>query len=226
MDFQGQKRMWESFRAEARRKDDDVEQRLSKLEATAHKVDGTTFSEFGKLHDSIQHDLHELAAVIASMNDIVSSNVTRGGSEAELSAMVQATRRFDDLLKEKDTALKRINLEAKKRKERSELLHNVHTEIAIHDGSAELRHLANEGDSLKHTQRATRNLIAQSDANRLRLQQQRERFVRMADNVLAIAEQVPVVKDLLKRIDARRRREAVVVAIVVALCLLIVLLCW
>jgi len=226
MDFNGQRKMWESFRADARRKDTELENRLTKLEALAHKCDASTYADFSRAHEQAQVELNELTSVIRSMSDVVSSQMTQAGPETEVGAMHRATQRLEDVGQDKQTALKRVLMEARKRKERAELLHNVHTEIAIHDESEEMRHLANEQDSLRHTQRQTRTLLEQAEANRDKLRQQREMFNRIGDNALSIAEQVPVIKDLLKRIDAKRRREAVVLAIVIAICLLLVILFW
>ena len=226
MDFNGQRKMWESFRADARRKDTDLENRLTKLEALAHKCDAATYAEFSRAYDAAQVELNELTSVIRSMSDVVSSQMTQNGPDNEVGAMHRATQRLEDVAQDKQASLKRVSMEARKRKERAELLHNVHTEIAIHDESEEMRHLANEQDSLRHTQRQTRTLLEQAEANRDKLRQQREMFNRIGDNALAVAEQVPVIKDLLKRIDSKRRREAVILAIVIAICLLLVIVFW
>jgi golgi SNAP receptor complex member 1 len=226
MDFNGQRKMWESFRADARRKDTDLENKLTKLEALAHKCDASTYNTFASAHEAAQVELNELTSVIRSMTDVVNSQMTQGGPESEVSAMHRATQRLEDVAHDKQLALKRVSMEARKRKERAELLHNVHTEIAIHDESEEMRHLANEQDSLRHTQRQTRTLLEQAENNRAKIRQQSEMFNRIGDNALAIAEQVPVIKDLLKRIDSKRRREAVILAIVIAICLLLVIVFW
>jgi Golgi SNAP receptor complex protein 1 len=226
MDFNGQKKMWESFRAEARRKDTDLEAKLTRLEALAYKCDGASYADFARHHEAAQQEVNELATVVNSMGDVMNSSVTRGGAQTEVAAMKRATQRFEDVVQEKQTTLKKLSMEAKKRKERAELLHNVHTEIAIHDETSEMRHLAGEQESLRHAQRHTRQLLDQAEANRQRLRQQREFFNRIGDNVLAVADQVPVIKDLLKRIDSKRRREAVILAIVIAICLILVLVFW
>lgn len=226
MEMNGQRKMWESFRAEARRRDAELEAKVNKLETAAHSCDTSTFDAFVQQHDSIGADMNALRGVIASMADVVNSCMTIPGAATEVSAMQRATQRFEDVCTEKSVTLRRLLNEARKRKERSELLRNVHTEIAIFDESADMRHLANENESLRHTQRQTRQLLEQADANRAKLRAQREMFEKIGGRAVAIAEQVPVIKDLLKRIDSKRQREAVVVGSCIGLCFLLVFIFW
>ncbi len=171
-------------------------------------------------------ELNALRAVTSSMGDIVSAVMALPGASGDASAMQRATQRFEDVCIDKQASMKRLIAEAKKRKEKSELLRNVHTEIAIFDDSAEMRHLANENDSLRHTQRQTRQLLEQAEMNKGKLRSQREMFEKISGRALSIAEQIPVIKDLLKRIDVKRRREAVIVGCVIAICLLLVFVFW
>ena len=125
-----------------------------------------------------------------------------------------------------ERVLQRLAQDFRKRRERAELLSRVHTEISVYNENSNVRLLASEQDSLQHTHRRLNDILAQADLSRERLKAQRQSFGGIADKVLTIAERVPFINGLLKKIDAKRRRDVVILAVVIAVCLFLVVLFW
>ena len=207
---------WEAFRTEAARHDEQLEAKLTQLEHLAHGGDATSYAQFERLHRDVQGGLAALQRVVQSMADLPPTD----------HAVVRQAKRWEDVCLEKRSAVTRIASEAKRRRERAELLTNVHTEINVYDESAELRRLASEQDSAKHTLRRTQEILEQADINKAKLAEQRLTFASIGNKAVGIIETVPVVNAVLRKIDAKRRREAIVVALVIVLCLILIVVFW
>ncbi|ORC91381.1 golgi SNARE protein-like [Trypanosoma theileri] len=169
----------------------------------------------------------ELEAALLRFESIVDAmaEVARGLPPA--SAAHTHTDRFQRLVAEKRRAVQRVVADFRRRREWAELMPAVAGTLAgaggggaggSHDG---VRLLVEEQSALRHTQRRVQQILQQAEESREGLRGQRERFMRMEDRVLQIAERVPVIKSVLGRIDSRRRREAVVLGAIVGICLFI-----
>jgi Golgi SNAP receptor complex protein 1 len=228
MERNSKAKMWESFRADARREDAEIENKISQLETQAASSEAAAaYAALERAQETALSSVRHLQTVVKSMSDLVTTMRREGGTDpAELATMSKHTQRFDEVVLDKSTTIRRLMIDARRRREKAELLTKVHTQIAVHDDETDTRHLTSEQESLRHTQRRTRELLEQAAENRAKLREQRNMFTGIGDKALGIAEQVPVVKDLLKRIDAKRRREAVILAIIIALCFVMVFMFW
>jgi Golgi SNAP receptor complex protein 1 len=165
-----------------------------------------------------------------------SDAVAAGGDTQALMAAVQAatrhTRRFEDIVADKRQAVARLRTDVQRavgagpRNEREALMSRVRTEVTAFESDPELRHLVQEQDSLRKSQALARQALEEGQRAHNRMQTQREMFDRIGSTALAIAEQAPVVKQVLGRIDSKRRREAVVLAGVAGFLLFVTFLLW
>lgn len=217
-------RMWESLRADARAHDAEIESKLSKLSLLAQEVANNPASapQFEALADELDRLSRKLHAVVMSMSDIV-DGLPRN---SETQSLARHTQRFEDLVGEKNQALRRLRTETQKRRERAELLSKVHTEINVFNESSELRSLSSENESLRHTQRKTREILEQAELSRQRLQTQRAMFMGISEKVVSIVEKVPMIGGILRKIDQKRRRDVLILAAIIAICVLLTLAFW
>jgi golgi SNAP receptor complex member 1 len=217
-------RMWESLRADARQEDAVIENKLSILErvALSETPDDATESRFHALTQELNEQIQQMQRAVLSMHDASRSMPPT----TETAAMLKHTQRFDDIVAEKFAIVRRLGVDFQKRRERSQLLGKVKQEIESYRESEEFRHLSSENESLRHTQRRLNDILSQADLTRDKLHQQRQTFVGMADKVVTIAEKVPFINGLLKKIDAKRRREVVILASLTAFLMFLVFLFW
>lgn len=219
--------LWDSLRTDAWRIDGDLENRLPVLEGLAHATtDAESYEKFQTAANEAASVLNRMKHIVSQLHDAATQQRLGGGSSATAAVNTAHAQRFESSLGEKQLCLNRLTSESKKRHERFALAAKVQTEINIYRESSEMRHLAGEHDSLTHTQRQTRAILEQAEISRQKLSSQRARFMAMADGLTNIAEQIPIVKDVLKRIDSKRRRDVVILAVVIALCLFMIFLFW
>ena len=226
-------RMWESLRGDARYEDAAIENKLSTFErlALSETPDEMTERRFDEARNDLDHHIRKMYSVVLSMSEVVQQIIpTSGGgapSHQDVAAMQKHTGRFEEIVLEKQRLLRRLQQDFAKRKERALLLSKVQHDIGLHQEENEsIRHLATEQDSLRHTQRRLNDILSQADMTREKLRAQRQTFNNVADKAVQIAERIPFINGLLKRIDAKRRRDAVVVAVVIAVCLFLIFLFW
>jgi Golgi SNAP receptor complex protein 1 len=218
----GRAKMWESLRSDARTINVELDNKITVLESLSMATDDASILRFDQLEVEVQQTLKRFHAVVQSMSDMV-GQMGQGGESA---AMRKHTQRFEEIIAESQRAVVRLGRESKKRRERAQLLTKVHSEITIYNESNDLRTLASEQDSLRHTLNRTRQLIDDGEAARGRLAAQRAMLLGIGDKVTGLAERVPYVGDILKRIDKKRRRDVVILALVIALCLLLIFVFW
>ena len=218
----GRTKMWESLRTDARGFNADIENKLMVLESLSVAMDDPSVMRFEQLQNEVENALKKLHGVTMSMADIVSQLPTG----AETHSMQRHTQRYEDIVAEARRSLQRMARENKKRREKHELIHKVHSEITIYNESNEMRELAREQDSLRNTLRRTRELIDEGESSRSRLAHQRAMLLGIGDKVTSITEKVPFVGDILRKIDKKRRRDVVVLSLVIAICLLLIFFFW
>ena len=221
---QGKQKMWESLRSDARHQDADVEDKLTKLEvlARAKVLDDAVKSAFDETAEAAGEQIKQMQSVVHSMTDVAESMQ----HTAESAAIVKHSQRFQDIIADKQNHLQRIKNDLKRRREKEELIHKVHSEITVYNESSEMRSLTKENESLRHTHRKTKELLDEAERDRQRLDAQRNMFLGISDKVVTVAEKVPIIGGILKRIDQKRRRNIVVLAIVVAFCLFLTYFFW
>ncbi|KPA81434.1 golgi SNARE protein-like protein [Leptomonas pyrrhocoris] len=162
----------------------------------------------------IEESLGRLQQTIASMDDVCREL-------GPTSAAVRHTERFHGLLVEKQSTRRRLAAEFRQRKDRHELAVSRRAGDARRRGSGEddgagVRILMDEQTSIQHSLSRVNGLMEQAEGTRDRLRVQRERFNDMGDKLVLIAERIPFVKNVLHRIDVRRRREVVVLGSVMS----------
>lgn len=215
----GKVKMWESLRADCRAQDNEIESRIAQMEALCAATDEVSVGKLKKLSEEIGKMLQKMQSIVLSMADSLPT-----GPEA--ATMSRHTQRFEDIIVEKQRAVQRLELEARRRRERAELLHKVHSEISVYNESSDMRTLASEQDSLRYTQKRTRELLDMAEVARNRLAAQRNMFSSIGDKVLTIGEKVPFINAVLKRIDQRRRKNVLILSIVIAICLMLSFIFW
>lgn len=139
------------------------------------------------------------------------------------SAAARHTERFRGILTEKQQARRRLATEFRQRKDRYELAASRLAGDARRrggpvddDARGGVRILMDEQVTIQHTLNRVNGLLEQAEGTRDRLRMQRERFNQIGDKVLHIAEHIPFVQNLVRRIDVRRRREVVVLGTVMS----------
>ncbi|KAH9598081.1 hypothetical protein LSM04_002835 [Trypanosoma melophagium] len=169
----------------------------------------------------------EVEAALLRFESIVDNMAETARGLPPASAVHTHTDRFQRLVAEKRRAVQRVVADFRRRREWAELMpavagtiagNNNNSNAEMHDG---VRLLVEEQSALRHTQRRVMQIVQQAEATREGLRGQREKFMRMEDRVLQIAERVPMIKSVLGRIDSRRRREAVVLGAIIGFCLFI-----
>lgn len=139
------------------------------------------------------------------------------------SAAARHTERFRGMLAEKQQTRRRLATEYNQRHDRFELAASRLSGDARRrggpgddDAGAGVRILMDEQAAIQHTMNRVNGLLEQAEGTRDRLRLQRERFDSMGDRLVQIAERMPFVQNVLRRIDARRRREVVVLGTVMS----------
>ncbi|KAK7200489.1 Golgi SNAP receptor complex member 1 [Novymonas esmeraldas] len=139
------------------------------------------------------------------------------------SAAVRHTERFRGMLAERQQTRRRLAAEFRQRRDRYELTVSRLAGDARRRGAGNgdddangVRILMDEQASIQHTLNRVNGLLEQAEGTRDRLRMQRERFNEMGDKLLLIAERIPFVQNILRRIDVRRRREVVVLGTVMS----------
>jgi golgi SNAP receptor complex member 1 len=164
----------------------------------------------------IEESLRRLEQTLASMDDLCKEL-------GPTSVAVRHTERFHGLLAEKQSTRRRLATEFRQRRDRFELaaLRRAGDARRRANGDDEsagagVRILMDEQTSIQHTLSRVTGLIEQAEGTRDRLRTQRERFNEMGDKLVLIAERIPFVQNVLRRIDSRRRREVVVLGSVMS----------
>lgn len=164
----------------------------------------------------IDESLRRLEQTVASMDELCREL-------GPTSAAVRHTERFHGLLAEKQSTRRRLATEFRQRKERYELAVSRRAGDARRRANGEdenaaagVRILMDEQTSIQHTLSRVNGLMEQAEGTRDRLRMQRERFNEMGDKLVLIAERIPFVQNVLRRIDSRRRRDVVVLGSVMS----------
>lgn len=156
--------------------------------------------------------------------------------ERQLQAMVDAsagsltstrhTERFQGLFQEKRRNVQRIHSDFQRRKEHLELLPSISVDLKNYEDETGTRLLMEEQDAIRHTHGRVHQILEQAAGTQTRLQNQRERFLSMGDRLVQLAERIPVIQQVLKRIDSRRRVHVVVLGTVLSCCIFLTVLFW
>lgn len=92
--------------------------------------------------------------------------------------------------------------------------------------SPELRYLMDEQHSLRSTMTRVNRVLEEAESTRRVLGNQKERFNNTEESLLQILNRIPMIHQVLGRINEKRRREVVVLAFVIGICFFITVVCW
>ncbi|KAG5464252.1 hypothetical protein LSCM1_00433 [Leishmania martiniquensis] len=178
------------------------------------------FEDLESQYRSADRDMDEL---LRRLEQIVLSMEEVCKELGPTSAVARHTERFRGVLTEKQQTRHRLATEFRQRKDRCELSAcrragdaQRRSAFGDDDASSGVRILMGEQASIQHTLNRVNGLLEQAEGTRERLRMQRERFNEMGDKLLLIAERIPFVQNILRRIDVRRRREVVVLSTIMS----------
>ncbi|CCW61188.1 unnamed protein product [Phytomonas sp. EM1] len=169
---------------------------------------------FDEASCEVESGLRNLERILVSMERASSRNLH----------FSKHTERFQSILLEKRRLLQHIVNDFRRRKERLELLSGVAERPDRYEEESGVQLLIKEQNAIRHTAAHVDEIVAQTAATQIRLRAQRETFANVGGKLLQIAERVPMIKNLLSRINTRRRREAVVLGSFISICLFVIVL--
>lgn len=164
---------------------------------------------------------HDVDATLQQLEQTVRTMQERGASLPPASSALRVTERFQSVATEKRRTLQRLQADFRRRRERLELVPNVQRDLKAYGDDAGVRLLMEEQQALRHTAARVNNILEEASETHGAMRRQRERFDSMGDRLVQIAERVPVIQSVLRRVDARRRRHVVILGLVIGLCLLL-----
>ncbi|KAG5488824.1 hypothetical protein JIQ42_00441 [Leishmania sp. Namibia] len=173
-------------------------------------------SQYRSADRDIDESLRRLEQTVLSMEEVCREL-------GPTSAVARHTERFRGVLTERQQTRHRLSTEFRQRKDRYELSASRlagdaqrRSGFGDDDASSGVRILMDEQASIQHTLNRVNGLLEQAEGTRDRLRMQRERFNEISDKLLHIAERIPFVQNVLRRIDVRRRREVVVLSTIMS----------
>eukprot|EP01062_Namystynia_karyoxenos_P060208 TRINITY_DN51730_c0_g1_i1.p1 TRINITY_DN51730_c0_g1~~TRINITY_DN51730_c0_g1_i1.p1 ORF type:complete len:241 (+),score=85.81 TRINITY_DN51730_c0_g1_i1:70-723(+) len=211
-------RQWEERRAEARRLEADLEAHLIRLEGLDADADA---GHCDALHAEALRLVEQLRRCSSQMR-IAADDA--GGPKA--ASLRQQAERYEDIGREKDRALVRIQNTLSSKRARRQLLTTVHHEMEEYAESQNMRMLGREQDSIHKSLTATQALLEQAAAGKAQLETQRGMFGKISGTLGTLREKLPGVDSTLGRIQNRRHRETIVLSTVVAICLFLIWVFW
>lgn len=219
-------KVWDSCRSEARRLDTDIEHKLSSLESIAHGLsDAATLARFEREVKETSSSLDRFSTVVASLSEL-SSQMLEENRDADAQNAARHTSRFEEIVQDKKVALNRLSTEARKRYERGQLMNRVQQEIQVFDEKAELRTASKEQDAIRKATLGVESILATQARAGEKLSAQRQMFNKIGDRALQIGDQIPFIRDVLKRIDQKRRREYLLLAVLIGFLMFVAFLFW
>lgn len=218
-------KVWDSCRGEARRLDSEIEQKLSSLESIAHGLsDSATLARFERELKEATGSLDRFTTVVSSLSEL--SGQMRDERDPEAQNAARHTSRFEEIVQDKRTELNRLGQEARKRYERGQLLSRVQNEIAAFDEKSELRTATKEQEAIRRATQGVESILATQARAGEKLSAQRQMFNKIGDRALQIGDQIPFIRDVLKRIDQKRRREYVILAVLIGFLMFVAFFFW
>lgn len=225
MNHSSKYKVWDSCRSEARRLDTDIEQKLSALESIAHGLsDSTVLARFERELKDATSSLDRFATVVTSLSELSGQMLDENDPEAQAAA--RHTARFEEIAQDKRVAINRLGQEARKRFERGQLLSRVQTDIAAFDEKSDLRTATQEQDAIRKATLGVESILATQARAGEKLSAQRQMFNRIGDKALQVGDQIPFIRDVLKRIDQKRRREYLLLGLLIGFLMFIAFLFW
>ncbi|KAG8348833.1 putative Snare region anchored in the vesicle membrane C terminus [Trypanosoma vivax] len=178
-------------------------------------------SQLEVIHRDFEQVRAEVSVALQHFDAILGGMVEAARALLPNPAPLTHTERFQQLAMEKRKALSRVSANFKRRCEFVELLPKVNDELEAHREGASVQLLIKEHQSLQHAHRRLNGILGQAESAHERLRWQREIFLRVDHTLNEIAHRVPILKDILAKIDSRRRRSAVILGGVIGFCLLV-----
>ncbi|CCD13454.1 unnamed protein product [Trypanosoma congolense IL3000] len=174
--------------------------------------------------ERFEHSRAELEMALQRFETLLGTMEEAASTLPPESAALTHTERFRQLAAEKRRSLTRIIADFRRRCERIELLPNINRELDLHREDIGTQLLLQEQESLRHTQRTLNNIIDRGEQAHHQLRGQRDVFSTISGRLQEISTRVPFVKNVLSKIDSKRRREAVILGSVIGVCFILVVL--
>ncbi len=168
--------------------------------------------------------LDRLTHLVSSLSELAAQ--LREERDPDATGALRHTARFEELVHDKRVALTRLSSEGHKRYERAQLLSKVQQDIADFDDRADLRYATKEQDAISKAIAGVDSILATQARAGEKLSAQRQLFESIGNRTVQVADQIPFIRDVIKRIDAKRRREAVLLGILIGFLMFIVFLFW
>jgi Golgi SNAP receptor complex protein 1 len=218
-------KVWDSCRSEARRLDTELERRLATLESLAHAAtDASALARFDREAREAATTSERFGSVVASLAELAGQ--LRDENDTEAGNASRHTARFEEVAQDKRVALARLAADARRRHERAQLMSRVQNDIDSFNEHSDVRVATQEQEALQRTTHNVATILETQARAGEKLTLQRQMFNQIGDRTLQLADQIPFIRDVVGRIDSKRRREAVLLSILIGFLMFLVFLFW
>ncbi|CAD2212931.1 hypothetical protein ADEAN_000036700 [Angomonas deanei] len=178
-----------------------------------------------KLTSCLGH-LEELSTTIEQMNNNNTNNNNNNITQGHV-------QRLRSIVQEKRKSFQKLLNDYTRRKEKLELhfltknnnKNSNHENENNNNDDASIKLLIEEQNAIRHTSSRLNTILEEAEDTHRRLRTQREvYFHQVSDKLLLLAERTPIIRDVLQRIEGRRRREVMVLSAVVGVFLFLVVI--
>eukprot|EP01060_Flectonema_neradi_P039258 TRINITY_DN8568_c0_g1_i2.p1 TRINITY_DN8568_c0_g1~~TRINITY_DN8568_c0_g1_i2.p1 ORF type:complete len:216 (+),score=46.37 TRINITY_DN8568_c0_g1_i2:38-685(+) len=207
--------MWERKKLEVRKLEVEIESHLIQLE----KMD------VGTDPDHVTSLYNDAKSLIASLRQ--SARTLSDWAENDKGPLLrQQADRYQEVATEKDRALAQIFQSLTNKRNRSQLLDDVHHEMEEYAESHGARLLNQEADSISATTLAAQRLTDAALASHRSLENQASVLQRAGGRVGDIVGAIPGIDAVLGKIRNKRQRDTLVLGVLIAICLFLIWLFW
>lgn len=231
---------WEGLKKEARRYEGLLGQKVLALEKKtffredqlATSVDNTSAESGGSLKSisdlkgEFQAALESAQIPLKSMQQVLVQLCEMTRALPSHHSYHHTVHRLQGVYEEKNSAIQQLQQTFRKRIEGVQLVPSIHREMEAFKENDVTRLMLKEQHSLYSTQRRVAKIVEEAEDAQKSLRYQKERLGHAGEGVWNIVERVPVIREALNRINARRRRDVIAFALFVSFCFFIAFLCW
>jgi len=210
-------REWDMRKAEVRRLEAELEAHLIRYESLDGAADSAhceaLHSEASRLVEQLKRSARQLRITAEDM----------GGPGLSLR---QQAERYEDVVKEKDRALVRIQQTLSRKRDKHILFDTVRRDVDEYTENQNARILQKEQDATRGALNMAQSLRMETEAGRSQLAAQRGMFDKINTGLSQIRERFPGIDKVLGRISQRRHKETIILASVIAVCLFLIWVFW
>eukprot|EP01063_Lacrimia_lanifica_P042042 TRINITY_DN9975_c0_g1_i1.p2 TRINITY_DN9975_c0_g1~~TRINITY_DN9975_c0_g1_i1.p2 ORF type:complete len:214 (+),score=79.76 TRINITY_DN9975_c0_g1_i1:115-756(+) len=207
---------WERKKVEVRRLETEIETHLIQLENLGP---GVSPQEVKALHDEAVRLVAQLRQSAQMMKDWAEEAT---GVQANM--MRNQAEQCEDVVAEKQRAIRQIAQSINTKRARHELLATVQADISEYTESH--RTLNAESDGINKATAAAEQLLMQATSGHEQMKTQHNAFVRAQDRAAQIVGMVPGIDGILKKIRNKRQRDTLVLGTLIAVCLFLIYVFW